>query len=101
MGVLNITEFESTAKAVIGSSMSLIAPLPGITAGQNVSTSGTSAQSSAFNDRTTYIRVQTDAAVAIRVAANPTAVTTDTRMAAGAVEYFAVGPGQKLAAITT
>lgn len=99
MGTLNITEFEWMARAITGGSQAQIAELPPLTAAQDVTTSGTSAQSAAFHARTRFIRVATDTAVRVRVSTNPTALATDSLMPAGSVEYFAVGPEQKLAAI--
>lgn len=68
--------------------------------GQNVTTSGTSAASTAFGAQTYEIRVAVTEAAYVRVGdGTPTAVTGDTLMAAGSVEYFRVSPGQKIAAI--
>jgi hypothetical protein len=67
---------------------------------QTVTVSGTSAQSSAFNDGTRIIRVHTDAIVSILIGSNPTATTAKARMVAGQTEYFTVVGGHKIAAIT-
>lgn len=66
---------------------------------QLLNTTGTSAQSAAFNTKTNFIRVQVDGVVSIKFGASPTAVTTAKRLAANTVEYFAVQPGDKLAGI--
>lgn len=62
--------------------------------------SGTSAQSAAFNAAARVIRVHTSEICSIVIGANPTATTSDARMAANQTEYFSVEPGHKLAAIT-
>jgi hypothetical protein len=69
-------------------------------AAQTRSASGSTAQSSAFNVATRFVRVHTDAIISYKFGANPTAATTDPRMAADTTEYFAVNPGDKLAVIT-
>lgn len=102
MANVNISEYPHVG--VAGSFAAQIGSLPPL-AVQNLTPSGTTAQSSAFTDYTRIIRVFTDTAIAIRVgdalpAPGPVALTTDTRMAANATEYFAVAPGQKAAVIT-
>ena len=68
---------------------------------QTVSTSGTSAQSAAFNARTTYILISTPAAQAVccLFAASPTATTSHLRLPANGTYFFRVSPGQKVALI--
>lgn len=46
--------------------------------------------SAVFNAETRLIRVHTDGIISYRIAAAPTAVTTDPRMAANQTEYFGV-----------
>lgn len=65
-----------------------------------------SAQSDALNLGTKFIRVDTDAICRIESGSNPTALVANTgtktgskRMTAGAVEYFGVVGGHKLAFI--
>lgn len=67
---------------------------------QKVTANGTSAQSSAFNLDTKFVRIHTDAIVSIKFGSNPTATASDLRMPADAVEYFGVTPGHKIAVIT-
>lgn len=67
---------------------------------QTRTVSGTSAQSSAFNAKTTVIRVHTDAICSIAIGSDPTATTSNMRLPADHTEYFAVTPAHKLAAIT-
>lgn len=105
MANVNISEYPHVG--VAGSFAAQIGSLPPLVAPQNLTPTGTSAQSAAFTDNTRIIRVFTDTAIAIRVSDaltvapfGPVAVSTDTRMAANATEYFAVAPGQKAAVIT-
>lgn len=102
MANVNISEYPHTAMA--GSFAAQVGSLPPLVAPQNLSPSGTSAQSAAFTSQTRIIRVFTDTAIAIRVGdagvPGPVAVTTDTRMAANSTEYFGVAPGQMAAVIT-
>ena len=51
---------------------------------------GTPRQSSAFNAVTRMVRLHTDAICSIKFGTNPTAATTNARMAAGQTEYFQV-----------
>jgi hypothetical protein len=60
----------------------------------------TSTQSSAFNAKTKFIRVHVDAICSFKISSNPTAVTTESRMAASTTEYFAVNPGDIIAFVT-
>ena len=60
----------------------------------------TSTQSAAFGGQTTLVRIHVDGIASILFGANPTATTSNMRLAAGQTEYFAVSPGQKVAAVT-
>lgn len=92
-----IAEFESLPNIAGGQPQ--IASLPPLTE-QTRSVSGTSAQSSAFSAKTRFIQVHTDSICSIAVGASPTATTSNMRLPADATFYFAVQPGDKLAAIT-
>lgn len=70
------------------------------TAIQDLTTSGSSGQTAAFNKHTNWIRVHTDGIISIAIGVDPTATTDSPRMDAGQTEYFNVRPGHKLAAIT-
>jgi hypothetical protein len=98
MSVIHITEFSGSGAEISGVRVP-IAMLPAVTV-QEITISGASAQSAAFNAETRMIRISADAACRIRVGASPTAVATDLRVGADSPEYFGVLPGQKLAAIT-
>lgn len=69
---------------------------------QTVSIAAGSAQSSAFNTQTAYVRLHTDAICSVKFGTNPTASATTKRMAANQTEYFRVPRGQsyKVAVIT-
>lgn len=69
---------------------------------QKVAIGGASAPSSAFNARTRFVRLHTDAICSVKFGLSPTAAATDKRMAANATEYFGVpqGVSMKVAVIT-
>lgn len=73
----------------------------GSLADQTVTTSGTSAQSAAFNANTAFIAISTPAAQAVccKFGANPTATTSHLRLPANGLFFFGVKPGQKVALI--
>ncbi len=73
---------------------------PGV-ADQTVTTSGTTAQSAAFNARTNLIAISTPAtqAVAYVVGVNPTALVTSLRLPSNSVFFVAVKPTHKIALI--
>ena len=60
---------------------------------------GSETDSSAFNERTRFIRVHAEAACCVLFGAAPTAAVTKKRMAAGATEYFGVMAGHKISVI--
>lgn len=53
---------------------------------------GAAVQSAAFNPKTRFVRVHAEAAVCIKFGVNPTAVTNEHRLPAGAVEFYGVTP---------
>jgi hypothetical protein len=73
---------------------------------QHISISGTSAQSAQFAAQTRFITITSDSAFCYLVAADPTAATTNFRVAADQILTFSVVPAPgdapyKIAAITT
>lgn len=70
-----------------------------LTRGEDVSVSTSSAQSSAAPSNTTHARISADVVVRFRRGANPTALTTDMRLPAEAVEIIPCAPGEKVAGI--
>lgn len=96
MAVLYISEFQNMAG--VGSRWLNVAPMPPL-AEQTLAIGGASAPSNAFGATTNVIRVTTDSVCSIAIGAAPAATVATMRLAANAVEYFAVSPGQKLAVI--
>ena len=92
-----ITEYAESG--TIGGQGTPVGREPAITT-QTRTTSGASAQSSAFNSATRLVRVHTDAICSVLIGVNPTATTSSPRLAANQTEYFQVTPGHVLAAIT-
>lgn len=99
MATFYITEFADLA--VIGSAHSIEAGHQPPVAEQTVAI-GAEAKSSAFNAKTTYVRVHADAICSFLfgdAGASPTATTASGRMVAGQTEYFAVQPAAKVSVI--
>ena len=68
---------------------------------QTVAIGGTSAQSAAFQARTSLVRLHSDVTCHVAFGADPTATTSLKRMVAGQTEAFAIpkGEGFKVAVI--
>lgn len=100
MATLYITEFGVMGKDGANDVIPCAQQLP--IAEQTRSLSGTSAQSSALNAQTKYVRLQTDFDCFVLFGTNPTALTTSMPLAANTPEYFGVPGGitLKIAAIT-
>lgn len=90
----NVTEFSLSAPGGVQ-----VAQMPPLVDQAPITTSGTSAQSSAFGDSTKMIRAWCDTQSAIVIGSNPTATTNNMPMSAGVGEYLNVIPGQKAAFI--
>lgn len=98
MATLNITFGANLPQAPAGAAQAL--QLPALDA-ENVTVSGTSAQSPAAPDGTSFVRVVCDADVWIVGGLNPVAtVGTGIRVIADSPEYFGLPAGYKIAAIT-
>lgn len=98
MATLYIEEY-TTAPIINNGQIMQMAKQPSV-AQQTVAISGTSAQSAAFDANTKYVRIHTDAVCSFLFGSDPTATTSDPRMAASQTEYFAVPGGYKVAVIT-
>lgn len=100
MAKLYVTEFSDIGQTVRGASQ--IAAVNSGTVDQTPVTFSTSTQSAAFNAATVLVRIHTDAICSIAFGTNPTATTSNFRMAADQVEYFSVPVGQsyKVAAVS-
>jgi hypothetical protein len=92
-----ITELKDMAASDSGATLQ-IAKLPPL-AEQEVTITGSSAQSAALNAETKFVRVTSDSVAHLAFGSNPTATVGGLRMAAGSVEYFGVVGGSKIAAI--
>lgn len=71
-------------------------------ASQVVDFTAGAAQSAAFNAKTTFVRLQSDAACSVKFGADPTATTSDQRLAADQETYRGVagdGSAAKVSAI--
>ncbi len=90
----NVTEFVLTADAGVQ-----VTRIPPLVDQAPITTSGTSAQSSAFGGDTKMVRVWCDTQSAVAWGANPTATTNNMPLSAGVGEYFQVLAGQKAAFI--
>jgi hypothetical protein len=105
MATLYVTEFRGIGQEPAlrtwgnGPALMQFAQQPPV-AEQTVAIGATSAQSNAFNSATNMVRISTDAICSVLFGNNPTATAGSARMAAGQTEYFAVGPGMKVAVIT-
>src|SRR5574341_71915 len=102
MAFLYISEYQYLAIDAI--SGRIAAPKDPPVATQQIAIGVGSAASAAFNARTKFIEVHTDAVCSIATSANPgatpTAVATARRMAAGETRYYGVEPDDKIAVIT-
>lgn len=94
MATLYVAEFPT---GVVGSMQ--VAAAPPLNE-QTIAIGAGSVQSTAFKPSTGYVRVVSDTVCSIAFGVNPTATATTMRLAAGAVEYFSVQPGHKVAVIT-
>jgi hypothetical protein len=99
MAKLYVTEYAALGQGANGIPAQIAYEPP---VASQVVTFTTSTQSSAFNAATQFVRVHTDSICSITFGTNPTATTSNRRMAADATEYFAVPAGNafKVAAVT-
>lgn len=97
MAILHIEEYSSLAKSVSGSPIQ--APGP-VIAAQQVTITGTSAQSAALNASTEYVVLTATADAYFKEAVDPTAAVTDRFLPANTPRAFLVKGGNKIAGIT-
>lgn len=93
MGTVNIAAFVVKDNSGIQS-----ANAPALLS-ENVTSSGTSAQSSVMPDGTEVVRIATNTTVRIAFGTSPTATAAGVRLLADTCEYFTIRPGQKVAVI--
>lgn len=98
MATLQIVEYRSMPMDVNGKTVE-VAQLPAL-AVQNVTISGTSAQCSALNANTKFVRLIGDVAFRVEVSANPTATSSSQYHPADSAEYFGISSGMLIAGIT-
>jgi hypothetical protein len=101
MAVFYITEYAELAIGPAGRVGQM--PMDPPVAEQTIAIGGASVASSAFNAKTRFIRLHTDAICSFEIgAATPTATATKARMAANQTEYHDVSrlPGGMVAVIT-
>lgn len=98
MATLNITFGANLPLAAAGAAQALQLPALDV---ENLTVSGTSAQSVAAPEGTTFVRLVSDADTWIVVGLNPTATVAEgVRLLAESPEYFGVPAGYKIAGIT-
>lgn len=98
MAKLYITEYTKAASSGDIGGLVPIAQIPSITT-QVLTHTGSSVQSAGFDSDTRFVRIHTDSVCHVIAGDNPTATTSNMRMAADQTEYFGVRPGQKIAVI--
>ena len=99
MSILYITEYSDVFSDKNARAINIAAQPP---VAEQAVTYTTTTQSNAFNARTTYVRLHTDGICSVSFGTNPTATTTNARLAASQTEYFSVpqGASYKVAAVT-
>lgn len=99
MAKLYISEY---SEAPIGFNGQMLAAgkEPSVTEQTPVVIGAGSLQSAAFDAKTKFVRIHTDAICSISFGSNPTATVNTKRLAANSTEYFGVIAGQKVAVIT-
>lgn len=98
MAVVYISEYAEAPNIKTGQ-MLPVGQEPSL-AEQTVAIGVGSVQSAAFNAKTKFVRLHTDAICSVKFGSNPTATATTPRMAANSTEFFGVNPGDKVAIIT-
>ncbi len=87
MAALSIVEFKLVE---VGPTGPLPIPLGPPLAGQTLTISGTSGQSTAVQAATRFVRLCSDTACYYTIGTNPTAATTDIYLPAGVIDWIAV-----------
>lgn len=90
---------EHTDPTVFHGQLKPVVKMPPVTT-QTLTSSGSSAQSAAFDAKTKMIQIHTDGICSVEFGSNPTATTNSFRLAANTTAYFEVSPGDKMAYIT-
>lgn len=95
MATLWISEYESIGNA--GGGIAQLAKEPSVTS-QTITYTTSTAATTAFNDKTKFIRVIASADAYLAFGPAPTATATSLYLPSGTAEYFAVNSGEKVAA---
>ena len=98
MTTLYITEVTDLALDSYG--RIVMAPLMPPPVEQTVAIGGSSTQSNAFGSSTLSVQIHADSICSIAFGANPTATTSNQRLAANDTRFYGVVPGQKVAVIS-
>ena len=98
MALMAVTEYAALAQDAKGHTI-MVGKEPAIII-QSITYTGTAGNSVAFNSLTNFVRINLDAKGAVAFGAAAVAVATDTPMAADVPEYFGVGNGDRVSAIT-
>ena len=96
MSIAYITEYEDVALDGRGNVVP-VGQEPAVAT--QVVTFSTSTASTAFNNRTRFVRITSDTECHIIFAVAPTATTSHPQMLADTPEYFGVSPGLKVALV--
>ena len=102
MSKLYISEYARMTQASGPGNAVIQAPEEPPIASQVVDFTSGAAQSAAFNAKTRFLRLHTDAICSVKFAANPTATVNDARLAAGQTELRGIpadGSAAKVSAI--
>jgi len=102
MSKLYISEYARMTQASGPGNAVIQAPEEPPIASQVVDFTSGAAQSAAFNAKTRFLRLHTDAICSVKFAANPTATVNDARLAAGQTELRGIpadGSASKVSAI--
>jgi hypothetical protein len=99
MPTVDITEYQNLANDGLGSRIA--AGVEPSRAVRQITVSGVSAQSAAFDTSTKFVRVHTDSTIRIAFGIDPVASPASQRMPANSTEYYGVTPGIKIAVIAS
>lgn len=91
MAFAYVTEYARAAQVENGQALQVGAEPP--LAAYQVGNAGASTQGAVFNAKTKFIMVHADSICSYKIGANPTAVTTEGRMALGETRFFGVAGG--------
>lgn len=97
---VDITEYQNLGMDANGARVA-VGMEPARAVQQIAESAASTACAADFLDTTRFVRVHTPVAIRIAFGNTPVAAATNQRMAANSTEFFGVGPGQRVAVITT